>query len=110
VAVNPVTGKVYVATQSDHSVWIIDGATDAVITTVSLGFSTPNDLAVDTVANLVYVAVSDNQFQFVIDGASDTSVRAILLDGYATGVAVLPGQGPVLYTQFNQSILKILRF
>jgi len=112
VAVNPVTGKVYVATQSDHSVWIIDGATDAVITTVSLGFSTPNDLAVDTVANLVYVAVSDNQFQFVIDGADDTSVRAILLDGYATGVAVLPGQGggPVLYTQFNQNILKILRF
>jgi len=110
VAVNPTTGKVYVSNYNDKSVTIIDGATDAVLATVGLGSSSPNDLAVDATANLVYVAVSDNQFQFVIDGASDTVVRSILLDGYTTGVAAMPGLGPVLFTQFQQNAIKILRF
>ena len=109
VATNPVTGKVYITNSGDHTVSVIDGATNSVSATVSLGFSSPNDIAVDTIANLVYVAVSDNAFQFVIDGAGNT-VRAILLDGYTTGVAVTPARGPVVFTQFNQNAAKILRF
>ena len=110
IAVNPVTGKVYVTNASDQTVTVIDGNTDAVLTTITLGFQTPQDIAIDTVANLVYVAESGNLFHLVIDGATDATVESILLDSYTSGVGAMPGRGPVVYTEPGLNAVRILHF
>jgi YVTN family beta-propeller protein len=69
VAVNPVTNKIYVA--DGLAVDVIDGLTNALITSVSPG-TTASKLAVNPVTNKIYVAnfVGDNVT--VIDGATNT--------------------------------------
>ena len=103
------TNKIYVSNESDHSISVIDGATDAV-TTVSVGFGTPEGIAVDTVANLWYVTLTNETLVFVFDGATDIGIQTVDVGGATTGVAAVPNRGPVLITKFQQNQVQVLRF
>ena len=55
VVVNPVTNRVYVTNNGDTTVSVIDGSTNTVVATVTVGVS-PNGIDVDLETNTVYVA------------------------------------------------------
>lgn len=75
VAVNPYTNKIYVA---DHGSWnevtVIDGATNTVIATLTVGTNPDDGIVIDTATNQVYVT----------KGSSNT--LSVIQDGYAPGV------------------------
>jgi YVTN family beta-propeller protein len=71
VAVNPATGKVYVANSGSANVTVFDPATQT-STAVSVG-QTPSGIAVNSITNRIYVANSGTNDVTVIDGANDTT-------------------------------------
>jgi len=82
-AVNKVTNKIYVPNNLGNSVTVIDGATDAVLSTVSLGSDTrPYFAAVNETTNKIYIANNFSNSVSVIDGATDT-VEATVPTGAA---------------------------
>jgi YVTN family beta-propeller protein len=68
IAVNPTTNTVYVGNTATASVSVVNGATDAVTTTVPLT-AAPTGLAANSGANLLYVAEAANVA--VINGATN---------------------------------------
>jgi YVTN family beta-propeller protein len=66
VAVNPVTDQVYVANVGSNTVAVIDGATNTVTNTVSVG-TTPDAVAVNPVTDKVYVANDSSNNVTAID-------------------------------------------
>ncbi len=71
VAVNPVTGKVYVVNNSSANVTVIDGATNTT-STVTAG-NEPIAVAVNPVTGKVYVANEFSNNVTVIDGATNAT-------------------------------------
>ncbi len=94
IAVNPVTGKVYVANAGSDTVSVISGSTLAVTTTITLpapasGTNYPEWIAVNPETNTVYVSNLLSANTMVIDGATDTHT-ATLLSGGGGWTAVNP--------------------
>lgn len=89
VAVNPSTGKVYVANFLSKTVSVIDGATNTVVATIS-GVPSPAFVAVNPVTNIVYVTNIGNNTVSMIDGATNTVVANITVGYLPYGVAVDP--------------------
>ena len=89
VAVNPVSGKVYVVNYGlkSYNLTVIDSATFAVLKTIKLG-QAPQQVAVNTKLNRVYVSNTFQRCVQVIDGATDTLLEPIVLGPGPTGVAV----------------------
>ena len=100
VAVNPVTGKVYVANFGSTStaldtVSVISG--DIVVGTIPVE-DAPSQIAVNPVTNRIFVTNHGHGDNYgygssvsVIDGSTDTVIRTIRL---VTGDPPTPGQGP----------------
>ena len=55
IAVNPVTGKLYVLVSNSKSIMVIDGTSNEVITTLTVG-PDPYDVCVNDVTNMIYVS------------------------------------------------------
>ncbi len=73
VAVNPVTGMIYVADFSNDDVKVIDGSTDAVIATVSAGAGCgPYGIGVNSITNKIYIACYSLDNVVVMDGSGNT--------------------------------------
>ncbi len=56
---NPVTNTIYVADQTSGTVSVIDGSTNSVVASPTVG-SNPDAVAVNTVTNMVYAANFDS--------------------------------------------------
>ena len=69
VAVNPVTNRIYVASEFSNSVTVIDGATNAT-TSIPVG-TRPEFIAVNPVTNKVYVNNALDATLTEIDGATN---------------------------------------
>jgi YVTN family beta-propeller protein len=67
VAVDPSTGNVYVANNGNSTASVINGSTNTVTATVTVG-SAPYGVAVDPTTNTVYVANSSSNTVSVFDG------------------------------------------
>jgi YVTN family beta-propeller protein len=91
LAVNPVTNRIYVATEANlfGHVVVIDGASDQVITTVQDGGELSFNVAVDVIHNIVYVADEFGTVS-VINGATNTLTNTIAVGGEPAGFAVDP--------------------
>ena len=91
IAVNPTTNRVYVDDYV-HGVWVVDGATNAVITNITLPIGAVR-VAVNPVTNLVYVGNMVERTITVIDGNSNTatenSVVAVIPLAYFGGDMVM---------------------
>ena len=68
IAVNPTTGRVYVANTTSGTVTVLDGSTNAPIASIPFGIGLGN-VAVNATTNRVYVVLSTDQLA-VIDGAN----------------------------------------
>ncbi|HEY6202541.1 MAG TPA: YncE family protein [Candidatus Limnocylindria bacterium] len=75
VAVNPETGRIYVANRGSNTVTVIDAATDGVIATIAEG-GVPTAVAVNTRTNRVYVTNLIRTVS-VIDGATNAVIASI---------------------------------
>ncbi len=73
VAVNPGTNRIYVANFVSNNVSVIDGATNSVVATVSMG-NGPESVAVNPGTNRIYVANFVSNNISVIDGATNSVV------------------------------------
>ena len=80
VAVNPVTGKVYVANSGSNNVTIIDGASSSVITTLPVS-TYPAWIAVDAEANRIYASSLTGANTAIIDGAGNTILNTLNTGG-----------------------------
>jgi YVTN family beta-propeller protein len=76
MCVNPLNGKVHVASSPGSSVAIIDGAGDTVLAMLNVGFS-PVALCANTRDNKVYAAISSDSIVTVIDGMTDEVIKTI---------------------------------
>jgi len=89
VAVNPVTGQIYVANNGSASVTVISGTSDNVVATISVG-TTPSAIAVDAFTNTIYVANSGSGNVSVISGATNTVIATVTVGTTPSAIAVDP--------------------
>ena len=114
VAVNPSTGRIYVANRGDGTISVIDSATKTVVGTITVG-DIPAELAINPATNRLYLTYSDNNITTVIDNleraglvrrerdAKDRRVIHIHLTEAGSGKveAVLPGHVAALVEEFS---------
>ncbi len=117
IIVNPVTNKIYVAASnggilsafnSNGAVFVIDGTTDTVRTTIQ-GGKNPFALALNPVTNRIYVANDANGANAtvdVIDGSTDTIVASIRLGNTPSALAVNPVTNKIYVA--NGSVLTVI--
>lgn len=101
VEVNPNTNRIYVASIADNTqggtfagVSVIDGASNTVIATVTVGNQTPSsagpgNVAVNPITNLIYVGSNNPNSVSVIDGAANRVAATIEVDS-VDGIGVNP--------------------
>ena len=92
VAVNNVTGKIYVANFLSNNLSVISSATGTVIKTIAFPalYGEPAYVAVNEDTNRIYVALHKGGRLAVIRGDTDTLVTTIAVGAGAWGVAVDP--------------------
>ena len=91
VGVNLSSNRVYVANHTDGTVSVIDGATNTVIATVSVGSAGSNVLVgVNPSTDRVYVANTEDGTIAVIDGANITVIATIPGDSRSEGAVLSP--------------------
>lgn len=105
--VNTATNKIYVANTASQSVSVIDGATNAVTTTVTNLPHEPTDIAVNSATNKIYVPVSFAQGVVVINGATDTASSFIPIGFFAFRVSVNPATNRVYVSTAGQQVVVI---
>ena len=91
VAVNTETNKVYVANSVSDNISVIDGATNAVVATITdPNAVAPVGVAVNPATGMIYVANSQSNNLTVIDGATDSVKLTIPVGTSPSAVAVDP--------------------
>ncbi|GAF95223.1 unnamed protein product, partial [marine sediment metagenome] len=101
VAVNPVTGKVYVAKPGSDQVTVIDGTTNNT-TNVAVG-DAPLAVAINPVTNRIYVANNGSNDVTVIDGATNVVLATVSVETDPMAVAVNPTTNKI-YVASNGSL------
>lgn len=104
IAVNPLTGRVYVSCGS--SLLVIDGASDHVITSINAPFSI--GVAVDSLTNLVYVVDYGSTSVAIINGSTDRTVATVPTGGSTFVAAVDPVTDLVYVSNFNFYAIQII--
>ncbi|QYN24793.1 YncE family protein [Amycolatopsis sp. DSM 110486] len=87
VAVNPLTGLVYVTDSNSGSVAVIDPAAGRVTTIITVG-GKPSDVAVDSAANRVYVANPPGGTVIALDALSHQTMSVVGAGAGASSLAV----------------------
>ena len=124
IAVDPVTDQVYVASGSHGTLDVIDGSTNAIVTTITgLGSSDPLSLegqplavAVDEATNAVYVTPNLSTGLYYVDGATDTLESSLSTPIYggsanatgAEGVAVDQSSGAVFVAEYTSNVVEVI--
>jgi YVTN family beta-propeller protein len=89
LALNPDTGRIYVANTFDNSVSVIDATSKAVVATVPVG-TEPGGLAVNpTTAHIIVTNEGSNDVT-IIDGAANSVIATLPVGAGPRGVAVNP--------------------
>src|SRR5213079_53692 len=109
VAVNPVTGRVFVAISGGG----LDVFDDTSFAHVTLGGNQANYLAVDPSTNRVYTAQYSGQALYMVDAGSisngtNDGVTTINLSAIIFGVAVNPVTGKVYVAHRNSNLVSII--
>jgi|GEM_PF-619764 len=104
IAVNPLTGRVYVSYGS--SLLVIDGASDHIIASIMAPFSI--GVAVDSLTNLVYVVDYGSTSVAIINGSTDRTVATVPTGGSPFVAAVNPVTDLVYVSNFNFYAIQII--
>ncbi|HWD06474.1 MAG TPA: YncE family protein [Amycolatopsis sp.] len=107
VAVNPVTGLVYVTDANSGTVAVIDPTAARVTTRITVG-GKPSDVAVDSAAGRVYVANPPAGTVIALDALSHRTVSVIGAGTGASALAVDPAANAVYAVSDSTGTLAIL--
>lgn len=88
VTINSVTNKIYVTSQLDKFVYVIDGNNNT-LETINVDGNT-RSIAVNPTTNIIYVTNQFNDNITVIDGSNNDIINMINTDSYLRGIAVNP--------------------
>jgi large repetitive protein len=102
IAVDSATGQIYVTDQADNSdgsatgggVFVIDGGTNAVVTSFSSGGGGPEGIAVDESTDVVWVANLSGTVA-AIDAATGSIVGSVSVSGEVSSVSIDPATSTV---------------
>ncbi len=97
LAVNPITGRIYVSDADNSLIDVINGDTNTIETSISLGGQQPLGLAVDFVRNRVVVAINGPLIG-VIDGRDNVILQRVFVGAENANVAVNPVIKPAYVT------------
>src|SRR5215472_16095193 len=89
LAVNPITGRIYVSDADNSLIDVINGSTNSIEASISLGGQQPLGLAVDFVRDRVVVAIN-GPLMAVIDGRDNVILQRIFVGASNANVAVNP--------------------
>ena len=89
LGVNPNTNTIYAPAASGNEVFVIDGATNTISTTVSAGIG-PTGVGVNPSTNLVYITNNLDNTVSVIDGTNNSVVNTISVGSGPWTVGVNP--------------------
>lgn len=87
IGVNPQTNRIYATYSGDNSLTVINGSTNAIVTTIPLGEET-EDVVVNPDTNRVY-AIYGNKIA-VINGANNTIIDTVINLGNINDLAINP--------------------
>ena len=87
VAANLVTNKIYVANQAVNTVTVIDGTSDSVVGTMSLG-SKPQAIAIDSTTHKVYVISTHESTATILDGIHNSKLGTVQTEKAPFAIAV----------------------
>lgn len=100
VAFNPLTNRVYVASQGGGGVTVIDAETYTVITTIN-PFAAASGVLVDVRTNRIYATQESGTNLWIIDGATDTQIGTIGLPVFRPSLMALNPATDRLYIANN---------
>jgi YVTN family beta-propeller protein len=107
IAVNPNTGKVYVANEFSNTVSVIDTETDKVKSTIDAG-DFPYGVDTNPLNNRVYVTNRGSNTVSVIDGSIDSKLLDIHVGKSPVGIAVNPTANWIYVTNLNDGTLSVI--
>ena len=111
VAYDPSNGYVYVTNWFSNNVYVINGTTNSVIKTVSVG-SGPLGVAYDPSNGYVYVTNYCSNNVFVINGSNNSVIEAVSVDffsnSYPVAVAYDPSNGYVYVTNQGSNSVSVI--
>ena len=104
VALNPVSGRLYVANHTADSVTVVDATQSSVIAAIAVGHK-PQGIAVDTKRNRIYVANRSDSSVSVIDGAQNKVVTTVPVAGNPFALLVEPKNGRLYATTLDKPLV-----
>jgi uncharacterized repeat protein (TIGR01451 family) len=107
VAVNPSTGRVYVALSDEGSLSVVDGLEGRRVAVVT-GLKRPRGVAVNPITNWVYVTDTGADSLVVIDGTSNEMLVSLPVGSYPDAVAVDPEANRIYVANAGDGSLWIL--
>jgi len=105
IAANSQNGNVYVVNAGDGTVSIVDGHTDAVVTTVKVGIH-PYSITVNSMTGKVYVSHTFNSLLTIIDGATNGATN--IKTGSADLISVDTKTGIIYLLGYEGGSLKLM--
>jgi YVTN family beta-propeller protein len=102
VAVNPSTNRIYTSDLDSNTVSVIDGASDNVVATVSVG-ANPYGVVVNPSTNRIYTADTGSNTVSVIDGTNNNVVATVSTGASPWAVAVNPATNRIYTVHFWSS-------
>ena len=107
IAVNPNTGKVYVANEFSNTVSVIETETDKVKSTINAG-DFPYGIDTNPLNNRVYVTNRGSNTVSVIDGSIDSKLLDISVGKSPVGIAVNPTANWIYVTNLDDGTLSVI--
>jgi YVTN family beta-propeller protein len=107
IAVNPNTGKVYVANEFSNTVSVIDAETDKVKSTINVG-DFPYGIDTNPLNNRVYVTNRGSNTVSVIDGSIDSKLLDISVGKSPVGIAANPTANWIYVTNLDDGTLSVI--
>ena len=107
VAVNPSTGRVYVALSGEGSLSVVDGLEGWVLAVIT-GLKRPRGVAVNPTTNRVYVADTGADRLVVIDGTNNEMLVSLPVGSYPDAVTVDPEANRIYVANAGDGSLWIL--
>lgn len=108
-AINRVTNKIYVPNNLGNSVSVIDGDTDTVLTTISLGAGAgPYFAAVNETTNKIYIANNFGNSVSVIDGTDDTVITTVPTGSGPRAIAINETSNMIYVANYGASTVTVI--
>jgi YVTN family beta-propeller protein len=104
ISLNPVTNRIYVTNEFSNTLSVINGNTDRVEHTTSLG-SNPYDVDIDPYSNKIYVANLGSHSVSIIDGSTNTVVGNVGNVTSPVGIDVDPIRDWIYVTNIETNTL-----